>query len=291
MKRRRLLYAGLLMTTMLWGGSFVAIKRALQYLAPLELILMRFLPASLVFACGLAFVDRSAVGDMIKKERLLLIVMGLTGIVCYNWALNTGSQSIPAGTASLLVALNPIFVFALSALFLGERVAWERILGLLVALAGLFIVIRFGSGRALDFGYLRGVLITILAPLSWAAYSVVGRTLARRYPPFAVTSVTTIIGTLPLLTMAGDPLVDKLWMMPWDVWASLAYLALGCTVIGFTVWGTALRTLGASRAAGFIYLVPMWGVGLGAVLLNEPVTWALVFGAAIVVAGVALVSS
>jgi len=291
MKRRRLLYAGLLMTTMLWGGSFVAIKRALQYLAPLELILMRFLPASLVFACGLAFVDRSAVGDMIKKEWLLLIVMGLTGIVCYNWALNTGSQSIPAGTASLLVALNPIFVFALSALFLGERVAWERILGLLVALAGLFIVIRFGSGRALDFGYLRGVLITILAPLSWAAYSVVGRTLARRYPPFAVTSVTTIIGTLPLLTMAGDPLVDKLWMMPWDVWASLAYLALGCTVIGFTVWGTALRTLGASRAAGFIYLVPMWGVGLGAVLLNEPVTWALVFGAAIVVAGVALVSS
>jgi len=289
--RRRLLYAGLLMTTMLWGGSFAAIKRALQYLAPFELILMRFLPASIVFAFGLAFVDRSAVRDMIKKEWLLLGVMGLTGIVCYNWALNTGEQSIPAGTASLLVALNPIFVFALSAVFLGERVAWWRIMGLLVALAGLFVVIRFGSGRALDFGYLRGVFITILAPLSWSIYSVVGRSLSRRYSPFTVTSVTTIVGTLPLLTMADGPLLDKLWMMPWDVWASLAYLALGCTVVGLTVWSTALRTLGASRAAGFIYLVPMWGVGLGAVLLNEPVTWALVSGAAIVVAGVALVSS
>ncbi|HUT15891.1 MAG TPA: DMT family transporter [Anaerolineae bacterium] len=289
--RRRLLYAGLLMTTMLWGGSFAAIKRALQYLAPFELILMRFLPASIVFAFGLAFVDRSAVRDMIKKEWLLLGVMGLTGIVCYNWALNTGEQSIPAGTASLLVALNPIFVFALSAVFLGERVAWWRIMGLLVALAGLFVGIRFGSGRALDFGYLRGVFITILAPLSWSIYSVVGRSLSRRYSPFTVTSVTTIVGTLPLLTMADGPLLDKLWMMPWDVWASLAYLALGCTVVGLTVWSTALRTLGASRAAGFIYLVPMWGVGLGAVLLNEPVTWALVSGAAIVVAGVALVSS
>ena len=289
--RRRLLYAGLVMTTMLWGGSFVAIKRALQYLTPLELILMRFLPASVVLAFGLVFVDRSAVRDMIKREWLSLCAMGLTGIVCYNWALNTGEQSIPAGTASLLVALNPIFVFALSAVFLGERVAWRRVVGLLVALAGLFVVIRYGSGRALDFGYLRGVFITILAPLSWSIYSVVGRTLSRKYPPFAVTSVTTIIGTLPLLTMAGGPLVDKLWMMPWDVLASLAYLTLGCTVVGFTVWGTALRTLGASRAAGFIYLVPMWGVGLGAVLLNEPVTWALVFGAAIVVGGVALVSS
>ena len=289
--RRRLLYAGLVMTTMLWGGSFVAIKRALQYLTPLELILMRFLPASVVLAFGLVFVDRSAVRDMIKREWLSLCAMGLTGIVCYNWALNTGEQSIPAGTASLLVALNPIFVFALSAVFLRERVAWRRIVGLFVALAGLFVVIRFGSGRALDFGYLRGVFITILAPLSWSIYSVIGRSLARRYPPYAVTIVTTIIGTQPLLTMASGPLFGKLSMMPWDVWASLAYLALGCTVVGFTVWGTALRTLGASRAAGFIYLVPMWGVGLGAVLLNEPVTWALVFGAAIVVGGVALVSS
>ena len=290
MIRRRLLYAGLLMTTMLWGGAFVAIKRALQYLTPLELILMRFLPASIVFAFGLAFVDCSAVRDMVKKEWLLLGVMGLTGIVCYNWALNTGEQSIPAGTASLLVALAPIFVFGLSVVFLGELVAWWRIVGLFVALAGLFVVIRFGSGHAVDFGYLRGVFITVLAPLSWSIYSVVGRSLSRRYSPFVVTSVTTVVSTLPLLMMAGGPLLDKLWMMPWDVWASLAYLALACTVVGLTVWSTALRALGASRTAGFVYLVPMWGVALGAVLLNETVTWALALGAAIIIAGVVLVN-
>jgi len=290
LKSRRILYAGLLVTTMVWGGSFVAIKRTLCYLTPIELVLMRFLPASLVFAIALASTDRPVVREMIQKDWRSLAVMGLSGVVCYNWALNTGEQLVPAGTASLLIALNPVFIFVLSVMFLDERATWRRVVGLAVALAGLFVIIRFGRGDAIEFSYLRGVLITMLAPLAWSVYTVAGRSLLRKYPPLAVTGVAAIAGTLPLLVTARPSLMGKLSIMPWDGWLSLAFLALGCTVVGFTVWSTALRALGASRTAGFVYLVPMWGVALGAVLLNESVTWALAFGAAIVITGVVLVN-
>jgi len=285
-----MLYAGLVLTTMIWGGSFVAIKRALCYIAPVELILVRFVPASLVFATLLWFGDRSAVREMVRKEWLSLGAMGLLGVVCYGWALNAGEQLIPAGTASLLISLNPLFIFALSALFLGERVAWQRVVGLGVALAGLFIIIRFASGDTIEFSYLRGVLITILAPLSWSVYTVVGRPLAKRYPPLAVTGAATILGTLPLLAAARLSLLHKLRLMPWDGWVSIAYLSLACTVAGFTVWSAALKRLEASRVAGFVYLVPVWGVTLSSVLLRESVTRPFIFGAAIVITGVALVS-
>lgn len=290
MRGKGLLYAALIATTIVWGGSFVAVKQALRYLSPLELLLMRFVPAALAFAALICWKEPTALAKLLRAEWRSLCLMGLFGVVVYHLALNTGAQLIPAGTASLIMAVNPAFIFLLSVLFLRERMTRIRVLGLCIAFLGLFIVIHFANSGEVDFHYLRGVWITLIAPLSWAAYTVVSRPLAAQHPPLAVTGMGTILGALPILCTARSSLFHGLAVMPWDGWASIAFLSLLATVGGVTVWVTALQHLDASRVGGFIYLVPLWGVLLSQLLLGEPLTLPMVIGALVVISGVVLVN-
>ncbi len=289
MRSKGLIYTTLIATTIVWGGSFVAIKQALHYLSPVELLVMRFGPAALAFALLLHWRQRAALAKLLRAEWRSLCLMGLLGVIIYHLALNTGQQLIPAGTASLVMALNPAFTFLLSVMLLRERATWMQLLGLGVAFVGLFIIVRFASGNQTDFNYLRGVLITLIAPISWAAYTVISRPLAARYPPLAVTGLGTILGALPILVTARPSLVHGLAVMPWDGWASIAFLSLLATVGGVTAWVMALEHLEASRVGVFIYLVPLWAALLSQLLLDEPLTLSLLVGAVVIIGGVMMV--
>ncbi len=290
MREKGLLYAALVTTTIVWGGSFVAVKRALNYLSPLELLFMRFVPAALAFALLLCLRERAALVALVRAEWRSLCLMGLFGVIIYHLSLNIGEQLIPAGTASLVMALNPAFIFLLSVLFLGEQATGMRLLGLGMAFVGLFIVLRNPLGEAMEFDYLRGVLITMVAPMSWAAYTVISRPLAARYPPLAVTGMGTILGAMPVLGTANASLLSRIAAMPGDGWASIIFLALLATVAGVTTWVTALEHLDASRVGAFIYLVPLWGAVLGQRLLGEPLTLSLLIGAVAIITGVMVVN-
>jgi drug/metabolite transporter (DMT)-like permease len=290
MREKGLIYAALVTTTIVWGGSFVAVKRALSYLSPLELLFMRFVPAALAFALLLCLRERAALVALVRAEWRSLCLMGLFGVIIYHLSLNIGEQLIPAGTASLVMALNPAFIFLLSVLFLGEQATGIRLLGLGVAFVGLFIVLRHPVAEAMDLDYLRGVLITLVAPISWAAYTVISRPLAARYPPLAVTGMGTILGAMPVLGTANASLLSRIAAMPGDGWASIIFLALLATVAGVTTWVTALEHLDASRVGAFIYLVPLWGAVLGQRLLGEPFTLSLLIGAVVIIAGVVVLN-
>jgi drug/metabolite transporter (DMT)-like permease len=290
MSRGSITYGLLVATTIVWGGSFVAIKQALNYLSPLELLFMRFVPASLAFGFLIYWRHGHSLARLVRKEWWSLALMGFFGVLVYHLALNSGEQLIPAGTASLIMAAEPAFVFLLSLLLLGEKLTSTRAFGLSLAFLGLFVVIRFARGEDIDFRYLQGVLITLIAPVSWAAYTIVSRPLATKYSPLAVTGLGTILGGVPILPIASVELFAKLRVMPWDGWASIAYLALLATVGGVTIWVMALQRLEASKVGVFIYLVPLWSAVLSNLVLSEPVTAPLVVGAGLVIGGVALVN-
>jgi len=285
-----MIYAALVAATVAWGGGFVAIKQLLDYLSPLELVLMRFIPSALSFAVLLWLRERETLYQLLRQEWLLLCLIGLFSVVVAELAVTFGQQWIPGGTGSLILASNPVFVVLLSALFLGERVTWTRALGIGLSSVGVFIVVRFASGGEIGFGYLGGVLVTMLTPLSAAISDVISRPLLRRYTALPVFGSAVLMGTLPLLLTARPTLLHKLQGMPIDGWLNIAFLSLGGTVAGFLAYGTALKHLGPSRTAAFSYLVPVWGVASSCLLLDEPFTPALVIGAMIIISGVVLVN-
>ena len=280
----------LILVTLFWGNSFIAVKVIVRYVSPLELVTVRFVPVALIFAVLLLPTRGRQVWAMVRTDGWRLAFLGLTGAVLYNTFLGWGETRVAAGTASLIIALNPTFIYTLSILVLGERFLWRRALGLAVAFAGLFVIIRWGSGRPIaldDVGY---ALIVMLAPLNWAVYTISGKTVIARHPPLLVVGVAMIFAGLFSLVFVRPSLIAQLPTLPASFWWAVLFLAVPCTVFAFVVWFGALERMPAGRAAGFIYLVPMFAVTFSRWLLDEPVTPALLLGAAILIAGVYLVN-
>jgi len=280
----------LVLVTLLWGNSFIAVKVIVQYVSPLELVTVRFVPVALIFAALLLPTRGREVWAMVRSDGWRLAFLGLTGAVLYNTFLGWGETRVAAGTASLIIALNPTFIYTLSIVVLGERFLWRRALGLVVAFAGLFVIVRWGSGRPIaldDAGY---ALIVMLAPLNWAVYTISGKTVIARHPPLLVVGVAMIFAGLFSLVFVGPSLIAQLPTLPAEFWWAVLFLAVPCTVFAFVVWFGALERMPAGRAAGFIYLVPMFSVTFSHWLLDEPVTPALLLGAAILIGGVTLVN-
>ncbi|MBC8249168.1 MAG: DMT family transporter [Anaerolineales bacterium] len=290
MKPTKTTYLLLVLVTSIWGNSFIAIKHAVQFLTPIELTILRFIPVALIFGILLLTTRRAAFWQMVRRDWLGLVLLGLSGAVAYNLALNTGESRIPAGTASLIISLNPAFTFILSALFLRERPTIKKAMGLAIAFLGLYAMVRYASNQQIDFSYLRYVFITMLAPLCWAIYTILGKPLVARYPPLLVVGGAMIAAVIPLLFLIRGSLIAKLPTLPPSVWLSVAFLSLACTVFAFVIWFWALQRMEASRAAGFVYLVPLFGVSFSKLLLDEPITLALLIGAALLIGGIYLIN-
>jgi drug/metabolite transporter (DMT)-like permease len=130
----------------------------------------------------------------------------------------------------------------------------------------------------------------MLAPLCWAIYTISGKPLVARYPPLMVVGGAMMAAVIPLLFLIRASLIAKLPTLPPSVWLSTAFLSLACTVFAFVIWFGALQRMEASQAAGFVYLVPLFGVTFGKLLLDEPITPALLLGAALLIGGVYLIN-
>lgn len=280
----------LILVTLIWGNSFIAIKHIVESVTPLQLVTVRFVPVALVFAALLLPARGREVRRLLRAEGWRLALLGLTGAVLYNTFLGWGETGVAAGTASLIIALNPAFTYALSVLVLGERFRWRRVLGLAIAFGGLYVIIRWGSGRPVSLNDAGYAFVTMLAPLCWATYTVLGKSVVARHPPLLVTGVSMGLAGLFSLVFVSPSLLVKLPALPASFWWADLFLAIPCTVFAFAVWSGALERMPAGRVAGFVYLVPMWGVTFSWLILDEPVTLALALGAAILLTGVWLVN-
>jgi drug/metabolite transporter (DMT)-like permease len=279
----------------IWANAFTAIKYLREAFSPEGLVLARFVPAAAFSALYLASSSRRRKEGIaiLKGAPLKLVAMGLTGIASYNYFLYIGQSEVKPGAAALLTTLSPLFTLFLAIAFLKERVPARRAAGILVALAGLYIVVRWGRiglGRitAVSHADLRYVLVTALAPLSWSIYTVLGKDMLRKASPLSVTYLTIVIGTVPFLWGANGQFFRTLASLTATQWLALAHLSILCTLVGFWIWFKALERLPTTTVASFIYLNPPFAALFGSLFFNEEVTGLFLVGSAVVLAGLYL---
>lgn len=282
----------LVLLFVIWSNSFTAIAHLLETLSPMQLVLARFLPVS-IFCLGWLLaspVRRRETRSILREAPWRVAAMGLTGVAGYNIFLYMGQRGVKPGAASLFTTLAPLFVLALAILLLRERVPLRRVAGILLAFAGLFVVVRWGRvgvGRLTGVSHeeIRYVLITALAPLCWAIYTIVGKSLIGRSSAVVVTYATLVVGTIPFLVLAGPGFFRALAGLAWTQWLALGYLSVLCTIVGFLIWVAALTRLPATEVAAYVYLNPPFAALFGHFLFGEEITGMFVAGGAVVLAG------
>ena len=276
-------------TIVVWASAFSVIKALIDHGVGAEQIaLSRYLVA----APGFAFLLWRAGGlpGLNRRDATRLLVAGVVIVAGYHLSLNIGEESTASGVAALIVALSPALTMGLAIAFGIERFSLRAATGLAVAFAGVVVVVGLGSSEQLSLAGLKGPLIVLGAPFSFALYNVLLKPLFARYDLLALTATTSLVGTAALLPIFAGSDVSGIGSIAGRDIALILYLGVFSTLLGYIGWNIGLRAFGPTRAVTATYAIPALAVLFGAVTLEEPVTAWIAVGGLLIVGGVALAS-
>lgn len=286
------IYLKLLATAFLWGGTFVSGRLLSGHVFPASAAFLRFLTASLLLLILTLKAENGL--PRIKKHQIIpILLLGLTGVFCYNILFFKGLERIQAGRASLIIATNPIFISLLSVCFFRERLSIIQSSGIFLSVAGAVTVISKGDltqllGQAVG----PGELYIFGCVLSWVTFSLIGKTVLSGMSPLVSITCASVVGTIALLVPASaEGVFAHMPHYAWTDWANIVYLGLFGTVVGFIWYYDGIRAIGPSKAGLFINFVPISAIVLAFFILDEPVTFSLLIGALLVSLGVYLTNS
>ena len=263
-----------------WGLNFVVIEVGLEDFPPLLLSSLRYFLASLpLLVIG---------GRVGVPWKWVLAVGGAIGVVKFSLLFVGMDVGMPAGLASLVLQVQAFFTVGFAMVLLGERPHALVGAGLALATVGLALVASGLDGAATPAGF----ALVIGAAAAWGIGNVA---IKRAAPPDPLRFMTWIcvVPPLPLLALSlafeGPARVgDALAGIDLGGIAAVAYIAFAATTLGWGLWAFLLRHHSAGTVAPFSLLVPVFGLGFAALLLDEPLTVRTVIAAALVVSGVLL---
>lgn len=286
------IYLQLVGVALFWGGTFIAGRIVAPVIPHMIAAAGRFLVASGLLLL-LAWKLEGGLPKLTRQQAHATFGLGATGIFLYNICFFGALERMPAGRTALFVALNPIVTSLALALLFQERLGKTKWIGIALAFVGAIIVITRGDlvGAMRDWSQSLGTgeLFMLCAVSAWAAYTILGRHALKGLTPIAATTYAALWGLLLLSLGAATelPRFDRS-LLTWPILLAILYLGAFGTTIGFVWYYEGVKALGASRAAVFTNLVPVFGVSLGTLMLGEPVLLSMVIGGVLVIAGVSL---
>jgi drug/metabolite transporter (DMT)-like permease len=274
----------------LWGSSYLFIKIGVDAgLRPFTLVTLRLLIGFLL----LAVVVAAARQQLPRSRRMYghLAVMGLINIALPFCLITFAEQSVDSSLAAVLNGAVPLFVIPIAALFLrDEAITANRVIGLLVGIIGVAVLVGFDPAQ-LGRNDLVAELALIGATISYAAGTVYARRFVHGLRPMIPALFQVGFGML--VAAALTLTFERPLSFPADASAVLAVVWLGLLGSGsaYLVFFRLLHDWGATRTSLVAYLLPVYGIILGALVLSEPVDARLLIGTLLIIAGVAVVNS
>jgi drug/metabolite transporter (DMT)-like permease len=279
-------YAALAAIALIWGGSFLFIKVAVQDMSPAVLVLIRSASGFLAMAVIIVGMRRSLFHD-VRRRLVPFAVMAITAGVIPWLAIAWGEERISSGLASILNATTPLWAAILVYWVIPtERPSPINYAGVLIGLAGVVILVFPDITSSGIRGNLVGAAAVLLASVSYALSALYQRRKLRGMNVFEAN-----LGQLGLTALFVLPLaVPNVPGAHFELKSIAAVLALGIAGSGIAgaLYYYVLNSLGPVRGSGVTLLVPVTAVFWGATLLHEQVTVPIVAGMVVILAGIVL---
>lgn len=255
--------------SILWGGSFFFNGVVLKELPPFTLVLLRVALAALMLLPLLRFYRiRFPIGLAGWKP---FIAIGLFNNVLPFSLIVVGQTYIPSGLASILNATTPLFTVAVMTAAGEEKLQARRIAGVIVGLIG--VIILHGDGLGLERGQGLGILLCLLAALSYGVSALVARRLPSEVPPLGAATFQMLVSAAMMIVVAG--VVERPWRLPMPgatTWFAVIGLAALSTALAYIVFFQILRRSGATNVMLVTLLIPVTAILLGVLVLGEMIS-------------------
>jgi drug/metabolite transporter (DMT)-like permease len=284
-----MIWAGLAVIYLVWGSTYLFIRIAVQTMPPLLTAGARFILAGLIIYAALALRRGPHRLRVSRAELLGSTLVGVALIAGGNGLVMLAERDVASGLAALIIGSEPLWIIVFRKLA-GERVGAGTLVGVVVGFAGVALLVlpsgSSGGAQAL------GVLLLVLAAVSWATGSFFSQRIALPRDPLLSTAAQMITGGL-LVTVAGVLTGELVGLDPanfsQESVIAFVYLLVFGSLLAFTAYTWLLQKAPIQQVSTYAYVNPVVAVFLGWLVLAEEITPIIIAGAALIVASVAFV--
>lgn len=268
----------------IWGSSFLFIEVALEDLSPMQIVAARLgigaaLLVTLLFASG----ERLPRGPQLYRTlAIMAVISNVAPFTLIVW----GQQEVSSSLASILNSSTPLFTALLAAMFIEtERLRPARFAGVVLGFAGVGVIVGLDAA-----GSTAGKIAITLASVTYAG----GFVYARRHlvgldlPPLAIPATQLLISTAIVLPVAVLETIRTPLTLSAQAIGSTLFLGVFSSGVAYLLFYRLIADVGATTSSFVTYLIPIFGVALGAVVLDEELGLNVLVGAVLVIAGIAL---
>lgn len=267
-----------------WGSSFSVVKIGLEYAPPILFAGLRtFLGGSAMTLAALIWGGN----PHLRRDWPIFLLLSAFNVVFFIGFQTLAILNLPSGTAAVLVYLQPILVGLLAWFILGEALPAAKVIGLALGFSGIVAVSIEGISGSIS---AVGVIFGVGSALFWATGTVLFKRFQERVSPMWAVALPFLVGGMVLTTFSY---ATEQWdgvKLTGPLFASLGYAALIGVALAWLIWFALVRAGEASRVAAYIFFVPLVGIVIGALFLDERLTASLLVGATLIVAGIYLVN-
>jgi drug/metabolite transporter (DMT)-like permease len=277
--------AALILLAALWGASYIFIRVAVPALGPFVLMGARVALASGALALYAVILARGMPKFRSRWKEFLIV--GATNSAIPFTLIAAAEIELTASLAAILNSTTALFVAVVAAVWIGESMTVKKVMGLLLGFAGVVVLVGWDP-VPLNGAVLLAVGAMLAASLSYAVGGVYVKRTFAGVSPLAMTIGQQGAAAVILLPLAAVSLPGEAPPLP----AALSALALAllCTAVAYLLYFRLIENVGPTKTLAVTFLIPVFGLLFGVVLLDEPVGLGTLVGFAIISLGVALVT-
>lgn len=286
----------LALASLMWSAQGTAVKMLDRHLGPIAITFLPFYITTFLFVPLLLKLrkDNPGAASLSARDWAQFAIAGVGGQVLAQLGMTWGISKSLASNGAILNLLIPVISAVLASFMLRERITLLRIAALTIGLVGV-VLMSVSDWKQASFGEMRflvGNLLILCGCLGSSFYNVYCKGLMRRFAEVEIlifSYVTASLASLPLLIWVEPFSFQSFQRFDWQSWAAFAFLALFMYGASMLLFFRALQHLDVTTASASLYLVPVFGVLLAAVLLGERLSRFAIVGSAIVLAATVLI--
>lgn len=275
-------YTGLALSfSLLWSTGFIAVEFALRSSPPLFIQGLRFVLAGGLLLLIVALLRRPLPRG--RRDLGRLVLLGLLNFAAFFGLTAFALQEIAAGTGAVLASTNPLMLVLVAPFLLGERITAPKVAGMLIAFASVVVMMssRLGIGDSLPH-----MALVLIANAAMVIGTILFKRWSMPYDLAGMNAVQLLVGGVALLipSLLWEPVSTV--RFDTNFWLTIVYMIVVLSWCTMLLYLFLLRRGDASRANTFLFLNPVFGLFLGALILGEPLRPVDFLGAAGVALGI-----